>query len=328
VGTASPATRLHVVDPASPAVLRVQSTAGFGAARVELWSDPQGSGSEWRPGYIQSFDVGSFTGGLSFVTNGAGQANRTGSVEAMRLVNGNVGLGVPDPGFRLDVGDRIRLRQGSSSSAGLWLYQNTPGADRAFVGMANDNLVGLFGTGVGWALRMHVLTGEVGIGPVAPGSGALTVDGNLNVVNGRMRDARVHQAKSHTDAQQIIAYFNATIWNNLVGMDLMVSSPSNGTWFLIRFRMNGVQAKGTTPIQGEFQLLVNGVKRDYALEEWHNNGSELRGVSLEWLTPLAVGTHQVVVQWSVRSPNAQVWLPVTLSGCFNGATRSLTAIEL
>src|SRR5687768_11077527 len=55
VGTTTAAARLHMVDNASPAVLRLQSTLSFGAARMEMWSDPQGSGTEWRPGYIESF---------------------------------------------------------------------------------------------------------------------------------------------------------------------------------------------------------------------------------------------------------------------------------
>src|SRR5215204_3491633 len=132
VGTATAAAKLHVVDNVSPAVLRVQSTLSFGAARLEMWSDPQGSGTEWRPGYITSFDAGSFTGGLSFVTNGTGAAQRTGSREAMRLVNGRVGIGVPSPQFILDIGDRIRLRQGGAD-AGIWFFQTGPNADRAFL---------------------------------------------------------------------------------------------------------------------------------------------------------------------------------------------------
>jgi hypothetical protein len=327
VGTASPATRLHVIDTASPAVLRVQSTAGFGAARMELWSDPQGSVSEWRPGYIESFDLGDFTGGLSFVTNGTTHQNRQGSVEAMRLVNGRVGLGVAGPGFRLDVNDRIRLRSPAGSTAGLWLYQNGFPTDRAFIGMNGDDLVGMYGLpGAGWSLNMDVTSGHVGIrtNPV-PGS-ALYVNGNALVL-GRMRDGRAHQVKSHVDAIQITSTSTIPSWNsNLLGLNLTVFSPSNGTWFLIRFRMNGVQAKGFNTIQGEFRLMVDGQPRDYALEEWHNNGSELRGVSLEWMTPLTYGNHVVVVEWSVRSPS--FFTAVTLYGCWGGATRSLTAIEL
>jgi hypothetical protein len=166
LGTNSVNAKLHVVDANTPAALRIQSTRSFGQARLEFWSDPQGNGTEWRPALIQSLDTnpGNFTGGLSFVTNGTGLANRTGLIEAMRLVNGNVGIGVPAPGFKIDVDDRIRLRQGTSPSAGLWLYQTTPAEDRAFVGMNNDNIAGLYGNkGAGWGLNMDVTNGNIGV---------------------------------------------------------------------------------------------------------------------------------------------------------------------
>lgn len=77
---------------------------------------------------------------------------------------GNVGIGVTSPGFKLDVARRIRLRQAGDSSAGLWLYQDTPAADRAFIGMAGDNEVGLWGnTGAAWGLLMNTSNGNVGI---------------------------------------------------------------------------------------------------------------------------------------------------------------------
>jgi hypothetical protein len=65
-------------------------------------------------------------------------------------------------GGGLDVPRRMRVRQGGDSSAGIWFRQTTPDADRAFVGMAGDNLVGFWGnTGAGWGLRMDTTSGEV-----------------------------------------------------------------------------------------------------------------------------------------------------------------------
>jgi hypothetical protein len=77
----------------------------------------------------------------------------------------NVGIGTTTPGFRLDVVGRSRFRQNSgatglTNSAGFWLFQNQPNADRAFVGMENDNTVGFFGNnGGGWAFVMNTQTG-------------------------------------------------------------------------------------------------------------------------------------------------------------------------
>lgn len=331
VGTTSPGARLHVQDGANPTVLRIQSTASFGAARVELWSDPQGSASEWRPGYLQSFDQGSFTGGLSFMTNGTGSANRTGSVEAMRLVNGRAGFGVPIPGYRMDVGDRIRLREGASGSAGLWLYQNTPNADRAFIGMNGDGQVGLWGnTGAGWTFNMDTTTGNVGIrqGPAAAGGPALAV-------NGRVSDAKLRLEAVASNQISISNTSDNTIWYNLPNLSLTVSSP--GAYYLVRFQMGGVQATGVTQSHAEYRLLLDGGQQAYVLDEYHANGFELRPTSMERLLYLSAGNHSLVVQWSIKSPQAhpvivtfppQPAVVVSLTGCWYGDTRTLMAIEL
>ena len=103
IGTTSVQTALHVYSANSPTTIRMQSSAQPGAGRIEFLSDPQGSGSEWRPGYIQSTDNGGFTGGLSFVVNGSGFANRFAEVEVMRVVNGAVGIGTTTPVSALQV---------------------------------------------------------------------------------------------------------------------------------------------------------------------------------------------------------------------------------
>ena len=56
----------------------------------------------------------------------------------------------------------MRIRQGEAAqgvneSAGIWLRQNGPNADRAFLGMMDDDHVGP--TGVGWGLHMNTNNG-------------------------------------------------------------------------------------------------------------------------------------------------------------------------
>ncbi|MCL4790359.1 MAG: hypothetical protein KJ070_26845, partial [Verrucomicrobia bacterium] len=58
IGTSNPQGALHVYSASSPTTIRLQSSAQPGAGRIEFLSDPQGSASEWRPGYIQSTDNG------------------------------------------------------------------------------------------------------------------------------------------------------------------------------------------------------------------------------------------------------------------------------
>ncbi|MEP0755716.1 tail fiber domain-containing protein [Trichocoleus sp. Lan] len=80
------------------------------------------------------------------------------------LIEGNVGIGTPDPGYKLDVADRMRVRQ-ANNTAGIWFYQSKPAKDQAFVGMASDTQVGFYGTtGAGWGLVMDTTTSNVGIG--------------------------------------------------------------------------------------------------------------------------------------------------------------------
>jgi hypothetical protein len=88
-------------------------------------------------------------------------------------------------GGGLDVGRRMRVRQASDSSAGIWFFQSTPAADRAFVGMADDTHVGFWGnTGAGWGLRMDTGTGAVGINTASPSS-QLDVSGPGIAISGR-----------------------------------------------------------------------------------------------------------------------------------------------
>ncbi|CAG1003956.1 hypothetical protein PHYC_03104 [Phycisphaerales bacterium] len=87
--------------------------------------------------------------------------------------SGNVGLGVVSPERSLDTQGRIRLRQDNppsgGNSAGIDFYQQTPGADRAFMGMFNDDQIGLYGrAGAGWAFVMDVATGNIGMGTTTP----------------------------------------------------------------------------------------------------------------------------------------------------------------
>jgi hypothetical protein len=90
----------------------------------------------------------------------------TTSNELMRITGGgNVGIGGIVPGYRLDVNGRMRIRSvdATTNSAGIWLNAST-NVERAFVGMENDNSVGLFGnTGAGFAFTMNTTTGKVKI---------------------------------------------------------------------------------------------------------------------------------------------------------------------
>jgi len=95
-------------------------------------------------------------------------------------IGSSVGVGVESPAYRLEVDGRIRLRGTTGgSSAGLWLSNVTD--ERAFIGLVNDNAVGMWGNaGAGWQLQMSTVNGNVGIGG-APTAEKLRVYGTARV---------------------------------------------------------------------------------------------------------------------------------------------------
>jgi hypothetical protein len=409
------AARLHVVDTVNPAVTRIQTTAANGSARLELWSDPRGSATEWRPGYIESFDNppgGTYTGGLRFFTNGTGAAARQGFSEQLRLVNGVAGFGVTDPAYRVDVGGQLRVRQGTTPQAGIFLHQATPNANRAFIGMLNDGAVGLQGlSGGGWGLQMDTTTGNVGIKTGSTATNALTVQGNAQVngdvyntgnmavghnapgyrldVNGRSRfrdgagTAGFWLFNSGSAAPQDRAFIGLAsensvgfwgsvgsnwglqmntstldvsalgrVWSNNVHFEVVGSgwTWTNSTayvlianmsatftlnafrpvWFY--FHLPGVQQATTIPsganVGGDgshsgayFRLTLDGGEICYQRQEWHNNGWELRDITLTRLIGVGAGTHTVRAEWQIGSGSC----PVT--GCWYNEQRSLIVVE-
>lgn len=89
IGTSSPTKQTEIIGAAnaSPVTLVIGNRGGFGPAAMEFVSD-YGAANQWRPGYIRSNDVGSFTGALEFYTNGTGAGNLYGSVKGLEVRNG------------------------------------------------------------------------------------------------------------------------------------------------------------------------------------------------------------------------------------------------
>ena len=133
----------------------------------------------------------------------------------MDTTSGRIGIGTNAPGFRLDVANRMRVRQGSDGSAGIWFFQTAPNADRAFVSMASDTQLGLYGSVVGWGLVMDTTNGNIGIGTNAPGF-RLDVASRMRVRQGNSPSAGI--------------WFFQTTPNADRGFVGMVSDTSVGLW--------------------------------------------------------------------------------------------------
>jgi hypothetical protein len=281
------------VATTNPAILRIQSRGSPGAARVEMWSDPPGSINEWRPAYLESIDSGNFTGGLRIVTNGAGSASKTGAVEQLRISNGVVGVGVQDPGHRLDVGGRVRIRDGGGT-AGLWLYSSSAPAtnDRAFIGLSSDTSVGLWGsTGAGWGLLMDTTTGNVSI-------------------PGRVWAGNVH-VEARTSGQ---VSTNSGDWLQIANMAVTFTmETSRPVWF--NFHLPGVRVTGTTGNWTVGFRLTLGATVLCSNITYMNNTSgamDAQSIVLTRLATVAAGTHTVRAEWFVGSTS------ITVVGCEQG----------
>lgn len=110
------------------------------------------------------------------------------SVAAINIdPNGNIGVGVTNQVYKMDIADRIRIRSGSASStAGIWLNNLSNAATPAFIGMMSDDALGFYGATSGWGLRMNTSLGDVAIGNAnTVGGYKLTVAGN-QYLNGNL----------------------------------------------------------------------------------------------------------------------------------------------
>jgi len=141
--------------------------------------------------------------------------------------SGNVGIGVSAPGLLLDVGGRMRVRDGGGP-AGLWL--NTANgfgaggvADIAFIGALDATRIGFYGNdprgGPGWGLTFDTADGNVGIGTGTsyPGSKLqvvnATCDGN-NWNNSSDRNLKEHfKAVDPREVLARVAALPISRWN-------------------------------------------------------------------------------------------------------------------
>ena len=117
--------------------------AGFGVYGNELRINADYSGADITFGYDNT--IAGFT-------------------ERMRIKgNGNVGIGVSDPGLKLDISGRMRIRTGTDGEAGIWLNNAANTNIAAFLGLENDNYIGFYGGGSGWKFAMNTQTGALKI---------------------------------------------------------------------------------------------------------------------------------------------------------------------
>jgi hypothetical protein len=188
--------RLTADDRTSLAPLLAHVVAGAATFGGSVAIGPL-AGPAARPLQVEGSEVhsGGSDGGFSFADRSVGafvQEPNAGqrwvwyAQDGIARLNSGTDLLTVSPtieGGGLDVSRRMRVRQGKDASAGIWLLQSGPNADRAFIGMGGDDQVGFYGaSGTGWGLAMNTGNGSVGIGiGLTPPAGRLHVDGFIAI---------------------------------------------------------------------------------------------------------------------------------------------------
>jgi hypothetical protein len=165
IGTANPSSTLEITS-GGITELKLSSRAFFGPTRFSMISDKE-LPDEWRPTFIESGDNGSFTGRMDFFTNGTGIANKFGSLRAMSITNGKVGVGTINPSEKIHVFDSSDANKSSIFSEARQLSTGTDYENIAIKG---------YGRGVpSWGF----VNGVMGIGDRANSFYATGVYGHL-----------------------------------------------------------------------------------------------------------------------------------------------------
>ncbi|MDA3613430.1 hypothetical protein [Polluticaenibacter yanchengensis] len=135
-----------------------------------------GSEKSINTGFGGSVGIFESTGQFFIATSAASVTGQGTSMPLIRRIliqpNGYVGIGIT-PASMFDVNGRIRVRK-TSETAGIGFdgidNANNPIVNRGFIGMLDNDYVGVFGSVIGWGMSMNVNNGFVGIGNTMPGS--------------------------------------------------------------------------------------------------------------------------------------------------------------
>ncbi|GDX98139.1 hypothetical protein LBMAG48_05430 [Phycisphaerae bacterium] len=241
---------------------------------------------------------------------------RTGGNNTRMILNaaGRMGVGNTDPQELVDVSGRLQVRGATAGeTAGVWLASPVASpTKRAFVGMFDNDNVGLFGPTAGWGLTMNTSTGYVGIGRQSPvGSSRFDVANPL-ATNGSFAGMYVVSGAgglpfygySVNGGITAFTYVNPTsnTWRlNYGGENFVVSNTGlvgigTGSPSASGYRLELPNTAGPAG-QGRANAWVT-----YSSRELKENVAtltdpvgmirKLRGVSFDWKSAMADGTHK------------------------------------
>jgi hypothetical protein len=153
--------------------------------------------------------------------------------------NGNVGIGITNPAYKLEVSNRIRIRsQGTGGvTAGIFFnnYNNT--AEEGFIGEVGPgapNHLGIYGSISGWHFVMNTVSGNVGINTFATAAG-----------NGKLNIASTGNAIKLIGGGQYISFYDGAnnykgyMWNP--GNNIEIGTDPSNTAGEVNLKTKGVQ---------------------------------------------------------------------------------------
>lgn len=168
IGVASPLHKLHVagttflngnVGIATSSILFPLSFSQAIGDKISLWSNSANSYGFGIQGSLLQIHTDIAAADIAF-----GYGSSTSFNETMRIKgNGNTGIGLSDPAYKLDINGRMRIRTGADGEAGIFLNNAANTNSVALVGLENDSYVGFAGIGTGWSFAMNTQTGALKI---------------------------------------------------------------------------------------------------------------------------------------------------------------------
>lgn len=175
------------IYPTGDVVVGDNNVGSFGKFTVQTLNNSYGISHLGEGGNILATRIGGSSAGFGTFSN-TNMRIFSNSLSAIFIAaaNGNVGIGITDdnPLFKMDIADRIRIRSGTGTTAGLWLNNPANTATVAFMGIKDVDVAGIYGNGSGWGLVMNTNTGDVAVGNQNPVAGyKLSVQGN-QYING------------------------------------------------------------------------------------------------------------------------------------------------
>lgn len=161
---------------------------------------------------------------------------------SLTMVAQNVGIGIPNPSYKLDVAGRMRIRTGTlnnaSTSSGIWLEDFRDGTNRVFIGMMDSIRAGFYGTGtggVGWDFNFNAKTGDINLinGSLGIGTNSPVYDLTISRSNPRIgfhdADDDVYSGYIYGEAKDLqIAAFRRSSIGTAVAGNLILQANSGG----------------------------------------------------------------------------------------------------